>query len=75
MEFIGYCFLLAHDFESFLFLYGKSGANGKSVTLDTIRKFFGDENVSSLQLQQFEGHKTVALVSEIDKNSTDKCQL
>ena len=82
MEFIGYCFLPSHDFESFLFLYGKSGANGKSVILSVIRDFFGAENVSSLQLQQFEGHQTHALVgkflnigAEIDKNGTDKGQL
>ncbi|MDL0088503.1 phage/plasmid primase, P4 family [Campylobacter gastrosuis] len=82
MEFIGYCFLPSHAFESFLFLYGKSGANGKSVILDTIRAFFGDENVSSLQLQQFEGHqlyglanKLINIGSEIDKNGTDKGQL
>lgn len=72
----------SHEFETFLFLYGKSGANGKSVILDTIRSFFGEDNVSSLQLQQFEGHKTHALTnkllnigSEIDKNGTDKGQL
>ena len=82
MEFIGYCFMPSHEFESFLFLYGKSGANGKSVILSVIRDFFGTENVSSLQLQQFEGHQTHALVgkflnigSEIDKNGTDKGQL
>lgn len=82
MEFIGYCFMPSHEFESFLFLYGKSGANGKSVILSVIRDFFGVENVSSLQLQQFEGHQTHALVgkflnigSEIDKNGTDKGQL
>ena len=82
MEFIGYCFLPSHAFESFLFLYGKSGANGKSVILDTIRSFFGNENVSSLQLQQFEGHqlyglknKLINIGSEIDKNGTDKGQL
>ena len=82
MEFIGYCFIPSHEFESFLFLYGKSGANGKSVILDTIRNFFGEDNVSSLQLQQFEGHQLCALTnkllnigSEIDKNGTDKGQL
>lgn len=82
MEFIGYCFMPSHEFESFLFLYGKSGANGKSVILDTIRNFFGEDNVSSLQLQQFEGHQLCALTnkllnigSEIDKNGTDKGQL
>lgn len=82
MEFIGYCFLPSHEFESFLFLYGKSGANGKSVILDTIRNFFGEDNVSSLQLQQFEGHqlyglsnKLINIGTEIDKNGTDKGQL
>lgn len=82
MEFIGYCFLPSHEFESFLFLYGKSGANGKSVILDTIRNFFGEDNVSALQLQQFEGHqlyglanKLINIGSEIDKNGTDKGQL
>ena len=82
MEFIGYCLLPSHDYESFLFLYGKSGANGKSVILDTLKSFFGDENISALQLQQFEGHQLHALTnkfinigSEIDKNGTDKGQL
>lgn len=82
MEFIGYCFLPSHEFESFLFLYGKSGANGKSVILNVIRSFFGEDNVSSLQLQQLEGHQMFGLVNkivnigaEIDKNGTDKGQL
>jgi len=65
MEFIGYCFLPSHAFEAFLFLYGKSGANGKSVILDVIRNFFGEENTSSLQLQQMEGHKLHALTNKI----------
>ena len=65
MEFIGYCFLPSHAFEAFLFLYGKSGANGKSVILDVIRSFFGEENTSSLQLQQMEGHKLHALTNKI----------
>jgi P4 family phage/plasmid primase-like protien len=81
MEFIGYCFLPTHEFETFLFLYGKSGANGKSVILDTIKSFFGQENVSALQLQQLEGHQLDAIAgkllnigSEIDKMGTDKGQ-
>ena len=82
MEFIGYCFMPTHRFETFLFLYGKSGANGKSVILDTIKRFFGDDNISGLQLQQLEGHQMQALTnkilnigSEIDKTGTDKGQL
>lgn len=82
MEFVGYCFLPSHDFESFLFLYGKSGANGKSVILDVLQSFFGDDNVSGLQLQQFENHQLAGLANkilnigaEIDKSGTDKGQL
>jgi P4 family phage/plasmid primase-like protien len=82
MEFMGYCFMPSHKFETFLFLFGKSGANGKSVILDTIKRFFGDDNVSGLQLQQLEGHQLQALTnkilnigSEIDKTGTDKGQL
>jgi P4 family phage/plasmid primase-like protien len=81
MEFIGYCFLPSHMFETFLFLYGKSGANGKSVILDVIRNFFGSDNVSALNLQQLEGHQLDALAgklinigSEIDRTGTDKGQ-
>lgn len=82
MEFMGYCLLPNHNYESFLFLYGRSGANGKSVILDVLRSFFGDENVSSLQLQQFCGHELHALSnkilnigSEIDKLGVDNGQL
>lgn len=82
MEYIGYCFLPSHAYESFLFLYGKSGSNGKSVILEIVRSFFGDENVSSLQLQNFEGHELEALQNkiinigtEIDARGLDKGQL
>ena len=81
MEFIGYCFLPSHDYEAFLFLYGKSGSNGKSVILDVLRSFFGEDNVSNLQLQQLEGHelhglanKMLNIGSEIDKLGVDKGQ-
>ncbi len=82
MQFIGYCFLPNHDYESFLFLYGKSGANGKSVIMDIIRSFFGKTNVSSVQLQDFEGHKMAGLCnkilnigSEIDANNLKNGQM
>ena len=64
-EFIGYCFLPSHKFESFLVLYGASGANGKSVILEVMRSFFSEENVSSLQLQNFDGHELDALRNKI----------
>jgi len=65
MEFMGYCFLPSHRFEKFLFLYGASGANGKSVVLEVIRDFFSRENVSSLELHNFEGHELFALRNKI----------
>lgn len=82
MEFIGYCFLPTHNYEAFLFLYGKSGANGKSVIMEVIRNFFGEENTSSLQLQQFFDHqlsslqnKLINIGTEIDTKGMDKGQL
>jgi P4 family phage/plasmid primase-like protien len=82
MEFIGYCFLPSHNYEAFLFLYGKSGANGKSVIMEVIRNFFGEENTSSLQLQQFFDHqlsslqnKLINIGTEIDTKGMDKGQL
>ncbi len=82
MQYIGYCLLPTHNYESFLFLYGKSGANGKSVIMDVIRSFFGEENLSNLQLQDFEGHQLHALSnkilnigSEIDPKGLVKGQL
>lgn len=82
MEYIGYCLLPTHAFEAFLLLYGKSGANGKSVIMDTISSFFGNENISSLDLQQFQGHeleaisnKFINIGTEIDAKGLDKGQL
>ena len=61
MQYIGCCLLPSHAFETFVILYGKSGANGKSVILDTISNFFGTENISFLDLQQFHSHELEAL--------------
>jgi P4 family phage/plasmid primase-like protien len=65
MEFFGYCFLPSHRFETFLLLYGSTGANGKSVILEVMKAFFGRENVSSLQLHEFEGHTLTILKNKI----------
>lgn len=65
MEFMGYCFLPNHNYEAFLFLYGKSGANGKSVILDVIRSFFGEDNISSLNIQNFVGHQLQGLANKL----------
>ena len=65
MEFIGYCLMPSHEFEKFLLLYGESGANGKSVVLDVIKSFFGKENISGVQLQNFTGHELDGLTGKI----------
>jgi len=65
MEFIGYCFLPAHNYEAFLYLYGADGANGKSVIIDTIKEFFGKENTSALDLQNLKGHELEGLVNKL----------
>lgn len=82
MQYIGYTLLPTHAYETFLLLYGKSGANGKSVIMDTVSNFFGIENISSIDLQQFYGHeleaisnKFINIGTEIDANGLDKGQL
>jgi len=82
MQYVGYCLLPTHDYEAFLLLHGSSGANGKSVIMDTISNFFGQENISSLDLQNFYGHelegianKFINIGSEIDPKGLDKGQL
>lgn len=82
MEFVGYCLMPSHRFEKFLLLYGETGANGKSVVLDVIKSFFGKENISGLQLQNFTGHELDSLTgkilnigSELDSQSDLKDQM
>ncbi|MCK5111079.1 MAG: toprim domain-containing protein [Arcobacteraceae bacterium] len=65
MEFIGYCFLPAHNYEAFLYLYGADGANGKSVIIDTIKEFFGKDNTSALDLQNLKGHELEGLTNKL----------
>lgn len=61
MQFFGYALYPKHLYETFLFLYGESGANGKSVILETMRNCFGKDMVSDLDLQEFDKHRIGAL--------------
>lgn len=81
MEFIGYCFLNTHSYQKFLFLLG-TGANGKSIVLNVIKKFFGEEMVSYVDLQQLHSHemigidgKYINIGSEINPKGLDKGQI
>lgn len=51
-DFAGYCFLHEIPFEKCLFLVG-SGANGKSVFINTLTKIVGFDNTCSLDPQVF----------------------
>ena len=81
MEFMGYCFLNTHSYQKFLFLLG-SGANGKSIVLNVIKKFFGGEMTSNVDLQQLFSHEMVGIEgkyinigSEINPKGLDKGQI
>ena len=81
MEFIGYCFLNTHSYQKFLFLLG-SGANGKSIVLNVIKKFFGREMTSNVDLQQLFSHELIGIEnkyinigSEINPKGLDKGQI
>ena len=81
MEFIGYCFLNTHSFQKFLFLLG-SGANGKSIVLNVIKKFFGRDMTSNVDLQQLFSHEMIGIEgkyinigSEINPKGLDKGQI
>jgi len=49
-ELAGYCFYRKMPFQHFFILVG-TGANGKSVYLNILRKMLGEENVSNIALQ------------------------
>jgi len=49
-ELAGYCFYRKMPFQHFFILVG-TGANGKSVYLNVIRKMLGEQNVSNIALQ------------------------
>jgi P4 family phage/plasmid primase-like protien len=81
MEFIGYCFLNSHRYQKFLYLIG-SGANGKSVVQSVIRRFFGDDLISNVDIQNLYSHemvniedKYINIGSEINPKGLDKGQL
>ncbi len=51
-ELFGYCLTLDVSMQRF-FLFEGSGANGKGVTLNILRRLVGPENVSALPLSRF----------------------
>lgn len=56
LELIGYCLYQDWPYDIIAILVG-SGANGKSVLIEVLRKFFGMENVSNRTLQQLANNR------------------
>lgn len=50
-EMFGYCFYRSTEYEKFFILQGR-GNNGKSTILDVLAELLGDENVTSLSMDQ-----------------------
>lgn len=50
-ETFGNCFYMLNSYRGAVFLYGRSGNNGKSTLLNMLIQLLGKENVSSLSLQ------------------------
>ena len=55
-EMIGACILKHNRYQKGFMLYG-SGANGKSTILDLIKRFLGQANYSSIELDKLTGDK------------------
>lgn len=53
-ELFGFCLLKDYTFEKAFMFYGANGRNGKSKLLEILKLFIGDNNVSSLSLQDIE---------------------
>jgi len=52
-ELVGYCLLKEYRYEK-AFMFNGTGRNGKSKTLDLIKRFLGQENCSSISLTTIE---------------------
>lgn len=64
-EVVGYCLFRRNELGKFFILTG-DGANGKSTFLDMIKKLLGNENISSLSLQETqEKFKAAQLVGKL----------
>ena len=59
IELFGYCLIKNYSIQKwFMFLGG--GANGKGTLLSTLRTFLGVENISAVELQEFEKPFSIA---------------
>lgn len=59
IELFGYCLIKNHSIQQWFLFHGK-GSNGKGTLLNTLRTFLGEENISAVELQNFEKPFSVA---------------
>ena len=59
IELFGYCLVKNYSIQKWFMLLGE-GANGKGTLLSTLRTFLGAENISAVELQEFEKPFSVA---------------
>lgn len=58
-ELIGYCLYRGYPFQKAALFLG-DGANGKSTLLNALREFLGDDNISSVELQDLADNRFAA---------------
>ena len=82
-QIMAYCMFRGYPLERIFCFYG-AGSNGKSCFLSLLRKFLGDENITSTDLflltsSRFETtklrNKLVCMMGEIDFNVLEKTQI
>jgi putative DNA primase/helicase len=66
-QLIGYCLYRSHKIQKAFMLVG-SGANGKSTLLNLIKRFLGQNNITSTSLQELESNR-FALARLLGKNA------
>lgn len=66
-EVFGYCLLNGNPLHKIFFFYGNSGRNGKSTTSKIISGLIGEDNVSSLSLDQVNASNSSILTNIIGK--------
>jgi putative DNA primase/helicase len=67
IQLIGYCLYRSHKIQKAFMLVG-SGANGKSTLLRVIKRFIGQDNITSTSLQELESNR-FAIARLLGKNA------
>ena len=60
-EWSGYLLIQGYPFHSIMWLYGPTGRNGKGVWARTMQEILGEENYSSVSIDEFDGKHRFAV--------------